>query len=180
MIHFIRHGQTDANLQRILAGGELDVPLNANGIRQATEFAAANQNFISTIDAVYVSPMTRTKQTAELIMRGHKKPIEVVENLREWLLGGWSGMGYDAVPDLLLNRPDPPGGEPWAKFEKRCLQTFRQLAENPAKILIVAHGGVWHTYANKFRHHINHIENCALHEICRIKLGTMALGEQNP
>lgn len=178
MIHFIRHGQTDANLQRVLAGGEVDIPLNANGIRQAQEFSAANQNFISTLDAIYVSPMIRAQQTAELLMRGHNKPIHTIENLREWQLGDWSGLGFDDVPDLLLTRPDPPRGEPWTEFEKRCLSALRQLAEIPGKIMIVAHGGVWHAYANKVRHHSQDIENCTLHEICRIKLGTIILGEQ--
>jgi len=178
MIHFIRHGQTDANLQRVLAGGEHDIPLNATGIRQAEAFGAANQSFIKNVDTVYVSPMIRARQTADLVIQGHKKPVEVIENLREWILGDWSGLAYDALPDILSTRPDPPGGEPWNKFQNRCLKAIRQLAENKEKILIVAHGGVWNAYAHKIRHHVIDIENCTMQEICRIKLGTIPLGEQ--
>src|SRR4051812_13526472 len=95
MIYFIRHGQTDANLNRINAGGEHDIPLNATGIEQARAFNAANQEFIESVDAVYVSPMLRAQQTAELVMGHYTKPVEIIEDLREIRLGQWSQVSHD-------------------------------------------------------------------------------------
>jgi probable phosphoglycerate mutase len=171
MIHYIRHGQTDANLNHLNAGGEHDIPLNATGMLQAQDFHAANQDFIETLDAIYVSPMLRAQQTADLILGHHKKPIEIIEDLREIKLGQWSTVPYKITGDYFAEQRDPPGGETWPEFHSRTIRALRQAANSHSgKILIVAHGGLWFSYAHQINHPQNHMANCTRQEICRIKL----------
>ena len=69
---FVRHGQTDANLNNLINGLN-DGVLNETGIEQAKEAA----NKIDTYDYGFIisSPLTRAKQTAEIINTKNKKII---------------------------------------------------------------------------------------------------------
>ena len=69
MIYFIRHGQTDDNLNQIYTG-QKDVPLNQNGIEQAKSTAKELKD--TKIDICFCSPLLRAKQTSEEIMKYHK------------------------------------------------------------------------------------------------------------
>ena len=176
MLFFIRHGQTDANLNRLNAGGEWDVPLNETGMAQARAFNETQQDFIEQVDTVFVSPMTRAQQTAELILKGHSKPVEVVENLREWCLGAWSGKTWDETGDYFTERMNPPEGETLDTFEKRTIDSLKYAAKShTGRVLVVAHGGLWHVYASRVKHQTLFINNCASEEICRLKLNEVVL-----
>jgi 2,3-bisphosphoglycerate-dependent phosphoglycerate mutase len=172
VLYFIRHGQTDANLNRINAGGEYDVPLNETGKAQACAFAAAQQPLIESLDAVYVSPMIRAQQTMELIIAGHNKPVEVVENLREWKLGTWSKLTYEATPNLFTTNDAPEEGESRLQFFKRGINALQYVnTAHSGKILVVAHGGIWYSYAHYAAHQVTDLANCAHQEMCRKTLG---------
>ena len=73
IFYLIRHGQHDR-----LPG---DQPLNAAGRRQAARTAT----FLATqhIDAVYTSPLSRARETGEIIASEIGLPLEVDERLRE-------------------------------------------------------------------------------------------------
>lgn len=168
VLYFIRHGQTDANLNRINAGGESDIPLNSNGMAQARAFSAANQAMIESLDSVFVSPMIRARQTAELILGKHDKPMTIIENLREWMLGGWSNLSYDETQDLFTGQRQPPGGETREQFQARSIRALQDASgRHPGRVLVVAHGGIWHSYASRIAHPVIHIDNCGSEEICR-------------
>ncbi len=176
MLYFIRHGQTDANLNRINAGGESDIPLNATGMAQARAFSVANQALIEGIDAVFVSPMIRARQTAELILGKHDKPMTIIENLREWLLGEWSSLPYEETQDLFTGNRQPPGGETREQFHARSICALQDASgRHPGRVLVVAHGGIWHSYASRIAHPVIHIDNCGSEEICRKTLGGISV-----
>lgn len=175
MLYFIRHGQTDANLNRVNAGGEHDISLNATGMAQARAFAASNQHLIAALDAVFVSPMLRARQTAELVLEGHAKPIEIVEDLREWKLGKWSGLSHDETPHLFHDNVEPEGGETRKEFFRRTIGAMKYVdQQHKGKVLIVAHGGVWFSYAKHAPHPNVDLDNCAHEEMCRMTLRGMA------
>lgn len=178
MLYFIRHGQTDANLHRINAGGgpDGDVPLNEAGLAQARAFSAAQQEFIESLDYVFVSPMIRAQQTAELIMSGHNKPTMNLQDLREMELGEWEGKSYDISLDFFEAQREPPGGETWLQFRTRSINALRHAAaSHEGKVLVVAHGGIWFNYAHRIGHPELFIENCTRLDIYRDKLAKIAL-----
>lgn len=172
MIYFIRHGQTDANLNKINAGGESDIPLNETGMAQARAFNTANQEFIKSIDTVFVSPMIRARQTMELVLGHHQKPIEVVEDLRERMIGEWAGLPYEATGDYFDSHPKD--GESWPVFLKRSIDVLHYAAKKHAgRVLVVAHGGIWYSYASRIAHPVLHIDNVGREEVCRIRLADL-------
>lgn len=169
MLHFIRHGQTDYNVARRLAGGDLEACLTSEGKDMARRFALENADFLAGLEALVVSPQVRAQTTAEILLP-HCHPdirIDTEEGLREWILGNWSGKSYDDVPDLFTDPPpDPEGGESFHTFENRVLVTLSKIARRPEqKILIVAHGAVWFAYARRAAHEKHDIGNCALEAI---------------
>ena len=69
MIYFIRHGQTDDNVNGNILSGWSDTPLNKNGILQAKETSENLKNI--NFDICYCSPLTRAKQTLAEIKKYH-------------------------------------------------------------------------------------------------------------
>lgn len=79
LIYFVRHGESEGNKKGLHQGPE--VPLSEDGIKQAEVLAERLKKH--DLDAIYASPMTRTKETAEIISKALEIPIEFWDNLRE-------------------------------------------------------------------------------------------------
>ncbi len=92
-ILLIRHGETAWNAERRLQG-HLDIPLNAEGERQAALLGAALAG--EAIDHVLSSDLGRARQTAEAILRarGIAPAVQVDPQLRERCYGGFEGLLY--------------------------------------------------------------------------------------
>ena len=96
MIYFVRHGATDWN-EHVNEKGEkdpkcqgmADIPLNQNGINQAKKLAETLKNV--KFDRVICSPMTRTRQTCEIIYNGNVK-VEYDSRLVERDFGEFEGL----------------------------------------------------------------------------------------
>ncbi|MEO0922658.1 MAG: histidine phosphatase family protein, partial [Pseudomonadota bacterium] len=86
--YFVRHGQTNWNLDR-RAQGQTDIPLNDAGRREAhrAALAAARINF-STICS---SPLSRAIETAEKIRDVTGCNIEIIDDLSECCWGEREG-----------------------------------------------------------------------------------------
>ncbi|MBX9567511.1 MAG: histidine phosphatase family protein [Candidatus Obscuribacterales bacterium] len=169
--YFIRHGQTDANFNQVMSGGEWDVPINETGVAQAHKAIETAYEGLSEIKVICVSPMLRARQTAEIINAKLNLPIVIVEELREWLIGEWEGKPWGEIPDPFTKGNDPPGGETRADFEKRAELGLRKCLQNRGPILLVAHGGVLHALATPLGFKSLIIDNCVFHEIYRDAAG---------
>jgi len=66
-VYFVRHGECKANIDGVIAGASDDSPLTETGKQQATE--TANSLAGITFDLVVTSPMSRAKDTAEIIAK---------------------------------------------------------------------------------------------------------------
>lgn len=88
-LHFVRHGQTDYNLNQIVQGGGIDSNLNETGHRQAKAFFEAYKD--QSFSTVYASPLKRTHQTLEpwKTQAGHSLQIEPA--LKEFNWGSFEG-----------------------------------------------------------------------------------------
>lgn len=193
MLYFVRHGQTDYNVEQRFAGGDVEARLTDTGRAQATHFAQKNVSHLADIELLIVSPQERAQETANLI-RPFCAPnvrLETEEGLREWILGTWSGQPYDNVPYLFSDPPpDPEGGEPYETFAARVLTTLSSIARRPEpKILLVSHGAVWFAYARHTQNPRHDIENCELQTLerrhltfpdgVRLHVGGNALGAES-
>ena len=71
-LYLARHGQTDWNLEH-KAQGQVDIPLNDTGIKQAEELKDKLKSY--DFDICYCSPLKRAIQTAEIAVDGRTQII---------------------------------------------------------------------------------------------------------
>lgn len=114
-LYLIRHGQTDWNLRAALQG-QVDIPLNETGKKQAAEARSMLQGI--SFDAVYTSPLSRAMETAAVASGWAKEKIRPDERIKEISFGVWEGQSTkelgDAVKPFFLDPPHytlPEGGE---------------------------------------------------------------------
>jgi len=132
---FLRHGETEANAADLIAGAT-DSPLTAQGVAQAK--AAAERLTAWPLTAIYSSPLSRARDTADAVARKLGLPVTVIDGLAERRWGAWEGQPRSI---LVRNAIPPGGGEGPDVFRARVLQA---LATIPAAglPLVVAHSGV--------------------------------------
>jgi 2,3-bisphosphoglycerate-dependent phosphoglycerate mutase len=154
-IVLVRHGQSQAYTDGVnfpLVDGHGDPPLSALGHRQAERVGARLAD--AGIDAIYVTSLRRTSQTAApLAERLGLEPV-MEADLREVHLGEWEGGLYrkmvaEGHPTALRmfaeGRWDViPGAEPAEKFEGRVSGAIDRIVASHAgqRVAVFAHGGV--------------------------------------
>jgi len=148
----VRHGTTTFNGESGQSPdkirGHTDVPLDANGRRQAVKVGRDLAN--SGITKIYASDLSRARETAQLMsgqMAG-KPAVIPTYGLRPWALGKEieGKPTAEVMPKIhgLLDRPEQKaggGGESFNDFKNRFLQTVDQIKrENPNQnVAIVTH-----------------------------------------
>jgi broad specificity phosphatase PhoE len=150
--YIVRHGQTDWNAKKIIQG-QLDIPLNETGEKQAKEVAEKFKKL--KFDLAFSSDLMRAKRTAEIIGLEHKLAIETTNSLRERAFGEMEGKPskvFFAFRDLLiaLNHEERFKKKAYENFESdeevttRTITFLRETAvANPGKnVLVATHGGV--------------------------------------
>ena len=145
-IFFIRHGATEGNLRRRYIG-RTDEPLCEAGIAQVK----ALQKRGLSVDEVFVSPLLRTRQTADILFP--KMHYTVVDGLIETDFGRFEGKSadklsgdpaYQAWVDAMCLTPIPEG-ESVTDFKTRCCEAFAETIKNVpdgSRVGFVVHGGV--------------------------------------
>lgn len=153
MIYFIRHGETDFNIEKRIQG-QLDIELNENGINQAEECAKKIKDF--KFDVIYSSPLKRAKITAEIINKHHNVPIIFDDRLMEFNAGPMQGKEFKSfskeIQEEFLNFPERFGAEKNMDFLNRVSEFFKTIENEQKNILIVGHGGTYrciYMYKNK-------------------------------
>ena len=88
LIILIRHGECEGNIKGMFRGRS-DFPLNERGFIQAQDLARELNNF--SIKYIYTSPLSRARQTAEVISYQCGVEIKVEEGFNNIELGNWEG-----------------------------------------------------------------------------------------
>ncbi len=155
-IYYIRHGETDWNVQGRLQGRR-DVPLNAHGRAQAARcgeilrdlFAKASRD-PATLDYVS-SPLKRASETMELTRAALGLAAQIYRReprLTEIAFGAWEGFTIAQLhvrdPARIAQREHdkwhflPPGGESYQMVSSRMRDWYESLT---ADTVVTAHGG---------------------------------------
>ena len=91
---FIRHGQTDFNLERRLQGA---MPVTLNDCGRSQSQALAHYLKTVPIDAIYSSPRSRALETAQIIGDIVQKTVQEDERLAEINFGEFEGHTFAEV-----------------------------------------------------------------------------------
>lgn len=138
---FLRHGETDWNA-RDLAQGNLEIPLNANGLAQAR--AAGERLRGRGIASIVSSPMGRARATAEIVGEILRLGTEIEPDLHETAYGEREGQPMSEwFTDWIAGRSTPAGGEPFADLRARATAAVNRALDRPAPVLVIAHGGLF-------------------------------------
>ncbi len=155
-IYLMRHGHIDTNGYMI---GQTDLPLSHIGQEQSKYWKEFFKN--TKFDTIFTSPLTRTKETAQIIIEDYANTKStIIKDFCEISLGTWEGMKkaeikekykeeWEKRGELFYSTP-PTGGESFIDLEQRVLPAFYNLCNSiksetqssSKHILIVAHQAV--------------------------------------
>ncbi|MDO5745795.1 MAG: histidine phosphatase family protein [Micrococcaceae bacterium] len=140
-IGFIRHGQTNWNAEDRLQGSS-DIPLNELGRQQAREAVAALG--ASTWDVVVSSPLSRARQTAEIIASG--LGIELGQSYDELIERDYGQAEGMRVEDSEKLWPNKTGGgiETLESVVARGRSAIERIAKDfpGGNVAVVCHGTI--------------------------------------
>src|SRR5262245_24577715 len=147
-VFLIRHGATTLSAEDRFAGST-DVPLSDEGREQAAHLGRRLAG--EKLAAIYCSPMSRTRETAELVARPHALAPVARDGLREIDHGHWEQMRRSEVErafpaEYAAWETDPvtfapQGGESGLAVMARALPVLREavLGHAERSIAIVSH-----------------------------------------
>lgn len=145
MLYFVRHGQTEQNVQHILTG-RLDIPLNETGLKQVEETGIEAKDL--KIDIIFCSPLFRAVQTCDAINKYHNAPVIYTEEVIERTYGKFEGKksslidrekSWNYFEDMYIDIMETPRelfGRVYAFLDK-IKEEYKDK-----NILIVAHNGI--------------------------------------
>ena len=153
-IWLIRHGMTAGNLQGRYIG-KTDEHLCEQGRKALAELSYPEP------DEIFVSPMIRCRETAEILFPG--KRFRIIDQLAETDFGDFENKNYRELAgnpqyqqwvDSGGNLPFP-GGESREEFSRRTLEGFQRVLtacarENKGSAAVIAHGGTIMTLMEAF------------------------------
>ncbi|MBA3282971.1 MAG: MSMEG_4193 family putative phosphomutase [Acidimicrobiia bacterium] len=144
LVLLVRHGQTPTT-GATLPGRAKGLHLAEAGQAQA-EAVAARIGALSNVDAVYSSPLERTRETAAPIAKAVGQRVRVHRGLLECDFGEWTGRKLselNKLPEWQSVQRYPsgfrfPGGESFTEMQHRLVSTLARLgADHLSKTIVV-------------------------------------------
>ena len=148
-LYLVRHGQTESSA-RLAYSGRSDIALTTEGREQARR--AAEQLADAGIDAVFSSPLSRARDTAQAIAEATGAPLTVDERLTEIDYGRFEGVDRAGARELVGRafedwRADPfgapvPGMESLPDALERARAATADVLAAARRPAIVGHQGI--------------------------------------
>ena len=135
----VRHGQTNYNLKHLCNDDpKVDVHLTEEGTKQAE--IIANKLKDIKFDAVFISEIPRTRETAEIINKNLKLKVDSrINDRKTGLEGGTTAKFNEIMKDDLFNKKINDG-ESFQEEKKRVFSFLDELSKLDYKnVLIVSH-----------------------------------------
>jgi probable phosphoglycerate mutase len=147
-LYLVRHGQTASSRENRFSGSS-DPPLTEVGEAMARAFAEAYASMAW--EAIYTSPMMRTRQTADALCQLTRMQAKVEDGLKEVDYGDWEGLRQDEVkerwPEAFAYWADDvasrgtPGGETAFHVAARAMRVVEEIRSRheQGNVLLVSH-----------------------------------------
>ena len=144
-LYLIRHAQTEGNLHPEAYPWNNDCPITEEGRRQANALA----EFLITSDVtptrIIVSPLLRTRQTADILARKLGQTFHIDERLREGDIGDWNdwddATAYAAFQQIPVEERFtfvPPHGESWQHAGQRVASVVQEY-QSVGTLVLISH-----------------------------------------
>jgi len=174
-VYFVRHGETEFNLKKILMGQRYDLDLNRKGVEQAKALA---EIVPTEVNIIFSSPLKRAFHTAMIIATKLGLSITSRDELEERDYGSLSGMTWDEIEkktgfslehiESHIGKVDLSkyGAESASVIRLRLMHFLADLKKNhhDRVPLVVAHSGIirlmYEMYPNTPR---QDVKNASLH-----------------
>lgn len=144
LVLMVRHGETPTT-GKVLPGRAAGLHLSETGQMQA-KAVAQRLSALPSIDAVYSSPLERTRETARPTAADRDLKVKVERGLVEADVGRWTGQELKAVrkaPEWKAVHQHPsgfrfPGGESFVEMQSRALGAVERIrAAHPGGTVVV-------------------------------------------
>ena len=183
-ILFVRHGESEANVEQIISNRDLPHKLTKKGVLQATILAETLAH-THNVEVIETSPILRARETAEILQARLGVIPTIQPALREFDCGAIEGRNCPEAWAAYKNLVDtwdggqnydehiPPDGESFQDMKARFVPYIHHLVNqhqtHHADVLLVSHGGLLlqmlplvlanidRTFTQQ-----NHIKNCQL------------------
>ena len=156
-ILFVRHGESEANVQRIFANRGWSHPLTEKGRQQAADLA--EKLAVEAPTAIYSSPLQRAVETGQIIADRCGLSLQIEPALIEYHVGVYEGAPLDA-DDAIARYAEVariwakgdidarlPQGESCRDIQDRFVpfigRLLNRFADSGATIVLVGHGGTF-------------------------------------
>ncbi|MBN1663061.1 MAG: histidine phosphatase family protein [Deltaproteobacteria bacterium] len=153
----VRHGETIWNKDRRVQGIS-DIELSDVGLDQAEKLGASLKD--EKIEAIYVSPLKRARQTAMKIAAFHNVPLSIKKELQEMDQGDFEGLSFKELAEkhgAFLKQwvADPascvmPNGESLDMLQARAWPVIENILQSDRNTVVVAHNFTLTTILCKF------------------------------
>lgn len=182
-IIFMRHGEAIDNIKKVISDKEIYWSiLTPNGVNMVQETVEA---LPKNIDKMYVSPLPRTIQTANLVYTRYPcLNIEIDNRIRESFHGKYSGQENNE--DLDNVRKMQIAGDYFVRFgdygenkweiEWRLTNFLKDIKENnnmDSTILVVSHGSIISHMKRILGFKTPHIQTGKTEEFCDVDFGNV-------
>jgi probable phosphoglycerate mutase len=154
-LYFIRHGESEANIQHVISNYGSHYGLTEHGKQQVQVLAERLKE--TPLTTMYSSPVLRAMDTADILYQALDLPYRVTEALREYHCGILEGKSDEEswrlhrkyYEDWTLRHDytsKPDGGESFVDIQNRFVPFIESLKRNDddEHILLVGHGGLFH------------------------------------
>lgn len=153
-IFFVRHGQTDWNIKKLMQGRD-EIPLNEVGISQANEAALLfKESAIKSgvrFDRVIASPLSRASVTGKIIADAIGcDDFSTDDRLIERDFGELSGKPYEfSAPYIVGDADYVKGLEPVSCVLERIESFIKEAVKPDKNIIAITHGSVSGVFASR-------------------------------
>jgi probable phosphoglycerate mutase len=147
-LYLVRHGATQLTAEDRFSGA-VGVDLSDEGRAQVQRLAARLRDL--PISALYCSPLSRTRDTAEILGKPHGLTSVLRDGLREISHGAWEGLTRREVEEKFPGEYEaweadpftyaPKGGESGVSVLARALPVVREIVSThpDGTVLVVSH-----------------------------------------
>ncbi|HTJ73677.1 MAG TPA: histidine phosphatase family protein [Verrucomicrobiae bacterium] len=140
-LYFLRHGQSQANLNGLFAGQKENSPLTDLGRQQAQAAAKTLQD--RHITTIVSSPLERARETAAIVAASLGiRDVSIDSRLAEYDMGALTGTPNKGKTVTSRELISAEGAEDPQLFQQRVLDAVAQYGALPGAVVLVSHAGV--------------------------------------